>query len=238
MKNNRIILVCVLAVTLIQAFTLLVFSDQQAGLQIQPTAVEFQCQLGGPSPSPQAVTISNNSGDLLKWRASSDVSWIVLGSTESALSSGRTIKMWLFVDDSGLGAGTYHGTITFSSAKGQTKLAVTLTIVAKLAITAVRFPAEIHRVDTNRKGTLGTIEFTGNKNIDKVTFEVVDGNFEPFEFNPQKAQSFSFDPATSAGSFKFSIACYIMQTVKLKVTLFDTAGNRSEPWEFSFKCPP
>ena len=146
--------------------------------------------------------------------------------------------MWLLVDDNGLRAGTYHGTITFSYAKGQTKLAVTLTIIAKLAITSVRFPAEIHRVDANQQGTSGTIEFTGNKDIDKVSFDVVEGDFKSFAFNPQKASSFSFDPATSTGSFKFSIACYVTQTVKLKVTLFDAAGNRSNPWEFSFKCSP
>jgi hypothetical protein len=173
----------------------------------------------------------------MKWKASTDVSWLILGGTEGKLSGGRTIQLQVFVNIEGLGAGEHQGKITITAEGSQgspVQVAVTLTLKPRLAITKLEFPSEI---PSDGSRVLGTVEFSDDGDINKVTFEVLEAvSFTPFEFNPKDAPSFKFDPQKNTGSFKFYIVCYIEQVVKLKVTLFDGAGNRSEPREFSFEC--
>jgi parallel beta-helix repeat protein len=106
-------------------------AQQQPILQVSPTSLSFEGQVGGPTPDPQALTISNAGGGLMEWKASTDAGWIILGATEGKLSGGRAIQMWVFVDIAGMRAGTYQGKITIEApgAEGSpVQVAVTLTL--------------------------------------------------------------------------------------------------------------
>jgi len=210
---------------------------QQPVLQVSPTSLSFEGQVGGPIPDPQYLTIANTGSGIMEWRASADAEWIILGGTRGKLSSGRAVQLLVWVKLERLGAGEYQGTITISSPNAQgspVQVAVTLILKPSLAITKLDFPEQI---PSDGSKVIGTVEFTDDGDINKVTFEVVEAvSFTPFEFNPKEAPSYKFDVEKNSGSFKFYIVCYIEQSVKLKVTLFDEAGNKSDPWEFSFKC--
>jgi PKD repeat protein len=70
----------------------------------------------------------------MEWRASTNVSWLILGGTEGKLSGGRAIQMWVFVAIAGLGAGTYQGKITIEAPSAQgspAEVGVTLTLSPK-----------------------------------------------------------------------------------------------------------
>jgi hypothetical protein len=70
--------------------------------------------------------------------------------------------------------------------------------------------------------------------MDWVTFEVVRAeDFTSFEYNP--LDSLVEGDATD-GVFAFYIWCNIGQTVDLRTTLHDEAGNNSAPVDFSFSC--
>jgi PKD repeat protein len=80
------------------------------------------------------LIIANAGGGLMEWRASTNVSWLILGGTEGKLSGGRAIQMWVFVEIAGLGAGTYQGTITIEAPSAQgspAEVGVTLTLSPK-----------------------------------------------------------------------------------------------------------
>jgi len=84
-------------------------------LQVYPTSLEFQGQIGGPQPDPQYLTIANAGGGIMEWHASADADWIVLGATGAKLSGGRAVQFLVWVKTEGLEAGVYRGTITISS---------------------------------------------------------------------------------------------------------------------------
>lgn len=71
--------------------------------------------------------------------------------------------------------------------------------------------------------------------INLVTFDVIEAtaSFDSFEFNPMNTlvQGDVFE-----GSFTSDILCLSVQSVELQVTIFDGAGNRSSPQNFSFDC--
>ena len=70
--------------------------------------------------------------------------------------------------------------------------------------------------------------------VNWVTFDVLSArDFSPFAFNP--VESLDQGDATD-GIFSFYTWCGIAQDVTLRVTLFDKAGNSSNPVDFSFSC--
>lgn len=96
-------------------------------------------------------------------------------------------------------------------------------------IVRIEFPEEILLDDSPGEGKISFKDPDGD--IIWAGFEVVEGDFSPFGFNPGvKGQR--------QGSFKFFISTTIAQWVKLKATLWDEAGNKSEPREFSFLVKP
>jgi parallel beta-helix repeat protein len=77
--------------------------------------LSFEGQVGGPTPDPQALTISNAGGRLMEWKASTDAGWIILGAMEGKLSGGRAIQLLVLVEIQGLEVAEYQGTITIEA---------------------------------------------------------------------------------------------------------------------------
>jgi hypothetical protein len=120
-----------LAVTPKSRSSPLLLAQQQPVLQVSPTSLSFEGQVGGPAPDPQALTIVNAGGGLMEWHASANAGWIILGGTEGKLSGGRAIQLQVFVNIDGLGASTYQSTITIEAPSAQgspVQVTVTLTL--------------------------------------------------------------------------------------------------------------
>lgn len=94
-------------------------------------------------------------------------------------------------------------------------------------IVAVNFPAEIPSDGSRVNGTVRFKDPDGD--ISWVEFAPLSGNFIPFNFDPQVS-------GQTSGSIGFTIWCNEVQTVTLRVTLRDRAGNESAPFRFTFRC--
>jgi len=99
-------------------------------------------------------------------------------------------------------------------------------------IISIDFPGQIPADGTSIRGTVRFRDPNGD--INWVTFDVVRAtDFTSFEYNP--LDSVVEGDATD-GVFAFHIWCNIDQTVTLRTTLHDEAGNSSAPVDFSFSC--
>ncbi|MCK4391560.1 hypothetical protein KAX17_01465, partial [Candidatus Bipolaricaulota bacterium] len=95
-------------------------------------------------------------------------------------------------------------------------------------ITGVDFPSAIAANGEKNRGYVSFYDPDGD--ITSVRFDVVNAvHFTPFRFEP------NVDGETN-GSFRFRIYCNTRQTVTLKVTLYDRAGNASKPHLFTFRA--
>ena len=130
-------------------------APQQPILEVHPRSLEFRGQVGGSPPEPQYLTIANAGGGLMKWTASTDREWIVLGATNGKLSQGRAVQLLVLVDTKGLRAGEHQGTITVTARDADTgqeaqgspaHVQVTLSLAAppqlEVSSTSLNFQAE------------------------------------------------------------------------------------------------
>ena len=82
-------------------------------IELYPTSLTFEAVEGGSNPADQTFTITNTGGGTLDWSVSDDQAWLAVNPT-SGVSNSAVIDV--FVDISGLTAGTYNTTITVASA--------------------------------------------------------------------------------------------------------------------------
>lgn len=93
-------------------------------LEVTPTSLSFEAEEGGPNPEPQAILIKNAGGGLLNWTATTDANWLILGANRGSLAAGLSVEVKVFVDITGLAAGTYQGRITVTAPQAQGSPAV------------------------------------------------------------------------------------------------------------------
>lgn len=105
---------------------------------LNATSLAFSAPLGGPSPEPQTLALSNLGGDPFVWTASAAVTgggpnWLTVSPSSGTMPSGLKVS----ANVAGLAEGTYRGTITVA-ATGATNspqvVNVTLTVTAVASI--------------------------------------------------------------------------------------------------------
>ncbi len=99
-------------------------------------------------------------------------------------------------------------------------------------ITSLIFPPTI-KVKREQNGLVKFEDPEGN--IVQAQFEILEGDPATIQVRP----GLSFDPKVQGrtqGSFGFSVIVTKPQTVRLSLTLIDSAGLRSEPYPFTFKA--
>jgi hypothetical protein len=99
-------------------------------------------------------------------------------------------------------------------------------------IVSVDFPSSIRADGTDASGTVRFRDSDGDLNY--ATFDVVSAvDFSGFGFDPT---SFLVSGTARDGTFQFHVWSETVQQVTLRVTLWDAAGNKSAPVEFTFEC--
>ncbi len=97
-------------------------------IQVNPTSLTFNGMVESANPVVQAITITDGGFNNLAWLASVDQSWLSLSSTSGTAPS--TVNV--FVNTSGLSAGTYNGTVSLGSSNGGSQAVyVTLNVKAQ-----------------------------------------------------------------------------------------------------------
>src|SRR5712691_689211 len=97
-------------------------------LAVSPSSMTFTVGEGGAKPATQTATVTNQGLGTLTWAQTSNASWLsampAAGTDGAAASSPVTVT----VNQSGLAAGTYTGTLTFTSNGGSATITVTLVV--------------------------------------------------------------------------------------------------------------
>ncbi len=89
--------------------------NRQPALKLDKTQFNFGYTTNGSLPSSQQLGVLNSGGGVLQWDISSDSSWLVL----DAVSGSGAGYVNVSIDPSGLGIGSYTGTITVSSSNAE-----------------------------------------------------------------------------------------------------------------------
>ena len=105
-------------------------------ISLSPTQLQFSYTVGGVSPAAQSVTVANSGGGTLAWSATTGATWLSV-----AVASGTAPStLSVLVSPTGLGAGTYTGSVQISAAgasNSPVSLTVTLTVAPAAAVLAV-----------------------------------------------------------------------------------------------------
>ncbi|HYF00545.1 MAG TPA: hypothetical protein VEJ18_16615 [Planctomycetota bacterium] len=98
--------------------TLVVYTPPTLGVSV--TTLTFDVPLGGPNPSPQTARVSNNGTGTLAWSVAAGASgtWVSFSPGSGSLLSGGFRDVDVSVDVSGLAAGSYSTSLTFTATDG------------------------------------------------------------------------------------------------------------------------
>ncbi len=108
----------------------------QCAMQIAPANLSFTGVAQQASPPAKTITIglSQSCSSSIQWSASSNASWLSISAANGSAPSTPSVK----ANIAGLGAGTYNGALTFSSATGTQTLPVTLTVQQAIKVTTTQ----------------------------------------------------------------------------------------------------
>ena len=153
----------------------------QPSITVSPMSLTFTTTAGS-NPSQQTLTLTNNSSQTIYWSRSSSASWLsTIGMSGVMPSAPYNVgSLPVTIDATGLSAGTYNGTLTFSpqsygpSFSPQT-VNVTLTVTAAatqrgavtVSVDSSQPPGQIYTMGSTGVG-LGAYRFTETSNNESV----------------------------------------------------------------------
>ena len=107
--------------------TFTVTGGQVAGLSVLPASLDFRMQTGGAAPPAQALRIESSSGGELSWTAGAATvvgSWLAI----SPATGSTPASLQVSVNPSGLGAGSYSGSVTVRTSTGNLSVTVPVSL--------------------------------------------------------------------------------------------------------------
>ena len=102
-------------------------TSEAGELSLSPTALSYTASSATPTPPSQSVTFSKNSIVSRSWTASVDAPWITVSPSTGTLTREQD-QITVKVNASGMGVGTYNGTVSIISG-GKQNSAVPVTLV-------------------------------------------------------------------------------------------------------------
>jgi uncharacterized protein (TIGR03437 family) len=105
-------------------------------LAVSPQALTFNYTVGGTVPAAQSIQVTNSGGGTLNWSATASAMWLSVAVTSGTAPSTLSV----LVSPTGLGAGTYTGSVQISApgaSNSPVSVTVTLTVAPAPPILAV-----------------------------------------------------------------------------------------------------
>ena len=103
---------------------------------VTPASFQFACTVGGTIPAAQSIQITNSGGGTLNWSATTSATWLSVAAASGTAPSTLSV----LVSPTGLGAGTYTGSVQISAAgasNSPVSVTVTLTVAPAPPVLAV-----------------------------------------------------------------------------------------------------
>ncbi|MBZ5725787.1 MAG: hypothetical protein LAP87_12405 [Acidobacteriia bacterium] len=107
---------------------------------LSPTSLSFSATAGGASPAAQTVAASASAST--SFTAASGSAWLTVSPASGTLTT-TAQNLTVGVNQAGLGAGTYNGTISLTAAGSTRTVGVTLTVSAPAPITVTLSPTSL-----------------------------------------------------------------------------------------------
>jgi uncharacterized protein (TIGR03437 family) len=95
---------------------------------VTPASFQFACTVGGTIPAAQSIQITNSGGGTLNWSATTSATWLSVAAASGTAPSTLSV----LVSPTGLGAGTYTGSVQISAA-GASNSPVSVTVTLTVA---------------------------------------------------------------------------------------------------------
>ena len=105
-------------------------------IAVAPTSLQFAYTVGGTIPAAQSIQVTNSGGGTLNWSATASAMWLSVAVTSGTAPSTLSV----LVSPTGLGAGTYTGSVQISAAgasNSPVSVTVTLTVAPAQPVLAV-----------------------------------------------------------------------------------------------------
>jgi Viral BACON domain len=97
-------------------------------IAVSPPTMTFTVGPGGAAPVSQTATVTNQGVGTLSWAQTSNASWLSATPPAGTDGTGTSSPVTVSVNPSGLAAGTYTGTLAFTSNGGSATITVTLVV--------------------------------------------------------------------------------------------------------------
>lgn len=95
-------------------------------VSLAPTSLSFTAEIGGPSPSPQTINVSNGAGGILSWTAIASAPWIRIAPLSGTAPSIITVT----VNTTNLGEVVLKGNVVVTSTASSSSASVLVTVTA------------------------------------------------------------------------------------------------------------
>jgi len=125
-----------------------------------PTGMDFSASLGGGNPTPQTLDIWNSGGGILSYTVEDDANWLSVYPTEGTATGETHGLHTVSVDISGLGEGTYNGTITIRdplASNNPLRIPVSLNLGSFVTSMVAYYPFNGNANDESGNGNHGTV---------------------------------------------------------------------------------
>ena len=183
-------------------------SPKAWALTAAPASLSFTATVGGANPPGQSVTFSKNTRRQVNWTSSDRSAWLSATPTSGQLI--RSDQILVTVNISGLGAGTYTGTVKISLSNGSSlRVPVTLSITGSSSTPPPPPPPP---------PTTATLSWSPNAETDLAGYKVYMGNAAGVYGAPVvlgKVTSYTTGNLQLGNTYYFAISAY------------DTSGNES-----------
>ena len=206
----------------------------QAVLQLDPATLSFTAVDGGPSPTDQAITISNPGGQTLSWDASTDQPWLTLSTRSGSLAANAVGTLQVHVNSSSLLPQTYTGHVTFSGQNvqdGSQNVQINLTITPRCALQVS--PAMLNFTGTVQQAV---------PSAQTINLGVSEGCSSPIHWNASSSDSW-LTVSTTSGKTPASTQVGINEsglapgTYHSSITFSSSAGTQTVPVTFTLGQP-
>jgi hypothetical protein len=97
-------------------------------LGVSPSSMTFTVGAGGARPPTQTATVTNQGLGTLTWAQTSNATWLSAMPPSGTDGAGASTSVTVTANPTGLAAGTYTGTLTFTSNAGSATIRVTLLV--------------------------------------------------------------------------------------------------------------
>ncbi len=103
-------------------------SGTGATFSASPNSLSFSATTGGANPANQTVTLSNTAGSSASYTVVDSAAWMSVSPTSGSVAAGGTANSTISVNISGLTAGTYTGSVTWTAGGQSDTTSVVLTV--------------------------------------------------------------------------------------------------------------